>query len=388
MATIVLSSYMVRHPLGGVMASNLQLVWGLSRLGHEVFVLETAGYPNSCFDPVRHRSGDDCTYGVQAVQEVLADAGLRDRLSFVDATGRHHGLQQSEVARVLGRCDLFVDRGDHRVYADDLPPSCLRVLVDPDPGYRQIKLDNARRAGEAVPVYDRYYTYGFHLAAGTSPAPAVGVTWHHLLHPVDTRRITAVPPVPDGPFTTVMNWTSHKPVAYAGETYGMKDVEFEAFIDLPSRTTAPLEVAVEGKGVPVDRLRAEGWRVVEATVVTATLASYLAYIRGSAGEFSVLKEVYRALRVGWFSDRSAVYLATGRPVVVQDNGLHDVLPTGVGLFSVDTPDEAAAAIDEVRSNPDRHARAARELAVAYLDTETVLGGFLTELGLPATAERR
>jgi hypothetical protein len=121
--------------------------------------------------------------------------------------------------------------------------------------------------------------------------------------------------------------------------------------------------------------------VRSAIEVTTTLNSYLDYIRQSAGEFSVVKEVYRGLDVGWFSDRSAAYLAMGRPVVVQDNGLDGVLPTGEGLFSVKSLDEAVGAIEAIRSNPERHQRAARDLAVEYLDTTLVLGRFLKELGL-------
>lgn len=391
MATIVLTSYMVRHPLGGVIASNMQLIWGFMRLGHEVYVFEPAGYPRSCFDPVRYDSTDDCTYGVTEVSRVLDNAGAPGRLCFVDAAGRFHGLSRDEFLHVFRRCDLFIDRGDHRVWPEESAHVPVRVLIDPDPGYRQIKLFNDAAKGAAPPAYDAYYTYGARVADGSSPAPTAGLAWRHLLHPVDTQRLRpAPPPAPDAPFTTVMNWRSHKPVQYAGVSYGMKDVEFGKFLSLPQHTSAPLEVAVEGRNVPSQLLSEHGWRLRNAVEASLTLDRYLDYIRGSAGEFSVVKEVYRAMAVGWFSDRSAAYLALGRPVVIQNNGLEGLLPAGEGLFLVNNVEEASEAISRIRAEPERHAIAARRIAVAHLDAERVLKAFLIEIGLgerPSVARR-
>ena len=381
MATIVLTSYMVRHPLGGVLASNLQLIWGLSRLGHEVYVFEPAGYPKSCFDPIRMESGDNCEYGVRTVRELFESMGYVDRLCFVDAEGGHHGLSRRELVDVFARCDLFIDRGDHRVWAEESSDVPVRVLIDPDPGYRQVKLFNEAARGEPLPQFDAYYTYGYNVASGASSAPTAGLEWRHMFHPIDTRRFQATPIPTDGAFTTVMNWTSHKAVEFAGTSYGMKDVEFEHFLELPRRTGAALEVAAEGKRVPHERLEQYGWRVRSAIEVTGTLDAYFDYIRRSAGEFSVVKSVYRGLNVGWFSDRSAAYMAMGRPVIIQDNGLTGVLPSGEGLFAVQTMEEAAAALDSVLSAPARHGAAARDIAIEYLDTVTVLSRFLRELGV-------
>ena len=380
MATIILTSYMVRHPLGGVLASNLQIIRGLARLGHDVYVIEPAGYPKSCFDPIRRESGDDCSYGVRIVDELLRSMGC-GQLSFVDATGRYHGLGREAVLDIFAKCDLFIDRGDHREWIEESEKVPIRVLVDPDPGYRQVRLYDELERGGKLPGYDAYFTYGYNVAHGSSKAPAAGIKWRHMFHPVDTEWIQPAPLSPGSPFTTVMNWTSHKPVVFAGCRYGMKDVEFEHYLSLPRHTSAPMEVAVEGKQVPYERLQSYGWRVQSAIEVTATLDSYLDYIRGSLGEFSVVKEVYRGLNVGWFSDRSAAYLSMGRPVVLQDNGLKGILPTGEGLFCVDSMDEAAAAIEAVLSDPQRHSRAAREIGVEYLDTSRVLRQFLAELGM-------
>ncbi len=384
MTTIVLCSYMVRYPVGGVLSSNLQLLTGFARLGHDVYLVEKAGYPDSCFDPGRLSVGDDCAAGTAAVDALLCRHGLRGRWCYVDAAGTYHGMGRAEVEAVFRRADLFVDRGLHRTWNDEAARVPVRVLLDPDPGYRQ-----ARMAEEAPLApgdeYDAFYTYGHNVGTDRSTAPATGVEWRHMFHPVDTDLVTPSPVPAGGPMTTVMNWKSLAPVQVGGQRLGMKDAEFAAFEDLPARVPVPLEVALQGGSQDVARLRAQGWRVRAALDVTRTYDSYHHYVERSLGEFSVAKNVYVALNAGWFSDRSAAYLARGRPVVVQDNGLAGALPLGEGLFAVRGPDEAAEAIAAVAREPQRHGRVARRLAEEHLSTRRVLGRFLDELGLPARA---
>src|SRR5262249_36493692 len=159
----------------------------------------------------------------------------------------------------------------------------------------------------------------------------------------------------DAPFTTVMSWEDD-PFEFEGVTYGQKAMEFPKFLDLPRRTRVPLEMAVAGTDVPEDELRAHGWRLAYAGEVTLTFDSWRDYIRGSRGEFSVCKNVYVATHSGWFSDRSACYLASGRPVVMQETGFSAHLPCGQGLFAVRTADEAAAALAEIAGDYGRHSR--------------------------------
>jgi len=195
-------------------------------------------------------------------------------------------------------------------------------------------------------------------------------------------ELFATTPAPaDGRFTTVMNWRVHETISFQGRQFGQKDVEFERFADLPARTAVPLEIAVAGKEVPMDELRAKGWRLRNAHGVTMSVDTYYAYIQASRGEFSVAKNVFVATRSGWFSERSAAYLASGRPVIVQDTGLADHLPCGEGLFAVESVDEAAAALEAVTADYPRHARAARAIAEEHLAASKVLGAFVEELGV-------
>jgi len=143
----------------------------------------------------------------------------------------------------------------------------------------------------------------------------------------------------------------------------------------------PLEVAVAGHSVPMQQLKTAKWRIRDAHKVTVSVDSYRAYILASKGEFSACKHVCVATNSGWWSDRSAAYLASGRPVVMQETGFSRHLPCGRGLFAVSTLDEAATAIDEINGDYERHAKWARDIANEYLDSQKVLGKFLRELGI-------
>lgn len=380
MATIILTSFVIRHPVGGVLSNNLQFLTGFSRLGHEVYLVEKAGYDESCFDPDRRVSSDDCSAGIRRIAELLARHGLAGRWSYVDASGRHHGMTSTEVQAIAANADLFIDRGMHRSWDREMADVPLKVHLDPDPGFRQVKMVEQ---GSRADWYDAHYTYGHNIGDPACSAPDVGIDWGHLFHPIDTSLYLPTPAPTGAACTTVMNWSPLDVVSHDGRSYGMKDVQFERFLDLPTMVSVPLQVAVEGRSVPRERLTAHGWDVIAALDVTASYDSFHQYVRNSLAEFSVVKDVYHGLRVGWFSDRSAAYLAHGRPVVVQDNGVSEHLPTGEGLFEVSDPAEAAAAIEEIAADPAHHGEAARSIAEEYLDAAVVLRRFLDELGIPS-----
>jgi hypothetical protein len=257
----------------------------------------------------------------------------------------------------------------------------LRIFVDGEPTWFQINIANLRRAGEELPHYDYYYTVGRNVGTDRCTAPMGDENWRHISCPVLIECFPYCPVNKEAPFTTVMNWQSHKYVAFDGTIYRQKDVEFAKFIDLPSRTTTPLEIAVSGRNVPRQVLRDCGWRVRNADDVAMTIDSYKQYILASRGEFSVAKNVFVATNCGWFSERAGYYMASGRPVIVQETGFSAHLPCGQGLFAVRTVDEAAAALEAINGDFERHSRWARDIAVEYLDAPKVLGRFLHEVGI-------
>jgi hypothetical protein len=378
MARIVLGSYMVRYPLGGMLSWALQYVIGLQRLGHDVVFVEKAHYPQACFSPTTGVMTDDASEGVGIVAGLLARFGMPGRWCFVDYSGVYHGMTSDQVNAEFRSADLFIDMGTHGAWAEESTAARRRVLVDGEPGFTQMKRASRIADGVAVTEYDAYYTSGLNIGTERSTAPTAGVEWQPLPHPVVLDLFDPTPPPRVGAITTVMNWQSYTPLEYKGRTYGHKDVSFEAFADLPSKVDAPLELAVGGPSVPVEHLVDLGWHVRNGHEVTRTIDDFWAYIVASRAEFSLCKEGYVATGSGWFSDRGGAYLASGRPVIQQDTGFGALLPLGEGLFAVSSVDEAAAAIDAVLTHPDRHAASAREIAESHLDSRVVLAAWLDD----------
>jgi hypothetical protein len=297
------------------------------------------------------------------------------------SAGRYHGLSREQIEEVFQKADLFIDHLRTCEWADEATTARLRVMVDGEPGFTQMQMIEKLESGQPVISFDQYYSVGLNVGSAASSVPTAGKIWHPIVDPVVLELFPCQPTTPNAPFTTVMSWQAHPPIHFEGQVYGQKDLEFPKFIELPRLTTARLEVAIAGKDVPTGQLENHGWRVRNSTEVTATFDSWVQYLQRSSGEFSVCKNVFVATNSGFFSDRSAAYLASGRPVVMQETGFSSHIPCGRGLFAVHTVEEAAAAIDEIRGDYERHSKWAREIAAEYLEAGKVLGRFLHELGM-------
>ncbi len=381
MARIIAGSYMVRYPLGGMMSWTLQWLVGLQRLGHDVVFVEKSCYADSCYDPVRKTSSDDFAYGLKTTVDLLERFGLAGRWCYVDFQNDYHGMSREKIEELFRSADVFIDLGTHGAWLEEANHGGVTVLVDGEPGYTQIHMQNRIASDEPVNEYGRYFSNGANIGTSKSTAPTGGKTWRGVFNPVVTELFAVEPPPADAPFSTIMNWRSHEPCKFNGRTYGQKDLEFARFIRLPRKTRVPMELAASGKKIPAHELESAGWHLRDAQEVTISFDAYQRYIRNCRGEFSVCKNVFVETRSGWFSDRSAAYLASGRPVVLQDTGFSDHLPVGEGLFAVRDVEEAAAAIEEIEGDYGRHSSRAREIACQHLEAETVLETFLHECGL-------
>lgn len=379
MARIVVASWMVRYPLGGNLSWTLQWLLGFARLGHDVCMLEKSGWADACFDPVRGVMSDDCATGTRIVDDLLRRFGLANRWCYVDQAGQYHGMNREQVREILAAADVLIDLGSHGAWMEEAANVPVRVLVDGEPGFNQMKMQQRLDAGESLPDYTHWYSNGANVGTAAFAGPTAGRAWRPVFNPVVVDLFDGAAPPRDGMFTTVMNWKAHADFVYDGRRFGQKDVAFEAFIDLPRRAAETMEIAVT-RGAPREALEEHGWRLQNARTVTRSFDSYVNYIRGSAGEFSVAKHGYVATCSGWFSDRSAAYLAAGRPVIMQDTGFSAHLPCGKGLFAVRDCDEAADAIAQVRADPRMHNEAARRIAREHLDTSIVLRRLLREVG--------
>ena len=384
---VIVTGLIAQYPLGGVTWDYLQYALGLARLGHDVYYFEDTGqWP---FNPRDGGVTKDCAFNVDYLAHVMERYGLGDRWAYrFPWRSQWFGLSDAARQKVIASADLLIN-----VSSTLCDPSEYRAVrrlayVDSDPVFTQVKLargqDHFRRL---VDAHDVQFSFGESLAAATPPT---GHVWLPTRQPIVLSEWQPAP-AHRGTFTTVMNWTSYKPVEYGGVTYGQKDVEFMRFLDLPGHVApVTLEVAVNHAGktgpTPVERLERAGWRVVNPAQVCPDIDGYRDYIQSSAGEWSVAKNGYVLGQPGWFSCRSACYLASGRPVVVQDTGFSRVLPCGEGLVPFRTPSEAADGIRDVMANYERHSNAARAIAEEYFASDTVLGRLIEDaFRMPAPA---
>jgi hypothetical protein len=369
----IVAGYLAGHPVGGHVLSILHWLAGLRALGYDVVFVEHHGWPNACWNPATGTLSDDPAYGLAELQQHAASLGLRG-WCFVDANGVYHGLPRDEMIALCRSADVLLGLWTV-TWLDEFAHCRRRIFIDTDPGFTQFGMSADVRASLAYasPVdFHEHYTYGARIGQADCPIPTHGIHWRPARPPV-ALDLLPVQFTPDATcFTTVMSWSPRKPIVYEGVEYGQKDVEFWRIAALPSRVEPCLEIALGGKA-PYEAIAAEGWRITEAAAVTATPWTYRDYIGRSRGEFSVAVNLEVKSRSGWFSDRTAAFLASGKPAVVQDTGFSDDLPCGEGLFAFRTIDDAAAALQEIERDYRRHCLAARRIAEEYFDARRVIG---------------
>jgi hypothetical protein len=268
--------------------------------------------------------------------------------------------------------DLLIDLNDAVPLAPWLAAVPVRALIDTDPVFTQVahRQNPARRAAAAE--HTVFFTFGENLPARASTVPDDGFPWLPTRQPIDLALWPARPPQPAGPWTTIMQWDSYPALVDAGVDYGMKSASFAAYRDLPQHVGEVLEIALGSASAPRAALEHAGWRLADPLAVSRTLAGYADYIAASKGELSVAKHGYVVSGSGWFSERSACYLASGRPVVVQDTGFSRFLPCGEGLLAFSSPEEAGACLDDASRRYGRHCAIARELAREHFAADRVL----------------
>jgi hypothetical protein len=380
-ARVIVTGLIAQHPLGGVTWDYVQYVTGLARLGYDVFYFEDSGawpYALDGGESGREFAVVDCRANVAYLKGMMEKFGLQDRWAYRCAvTGEWAGLSSLARKDVVSSADLLLNISSTLVRPEEYREVPRLAFVDSDPVFTQIKLARGQKDFQAVvDTHDVHFSFGERLRPDR--IPDTGHCWLPTRQPIVLHewRTSAAH---RGVFTTVMNWSSYNPVAFAGRKYGQKDVEFMRFLDLPGRVApTSMEIAVRSTGRRVladalaGHLRYKGWSVVDPGEVCPDVDSYRNYLQTSMAEWSVAKNGYVEGWSGWFSCRSACYLAAGRPVVVQDTGFGEILPVGCGLLRFSDLEEAVAGVHEVASRYELHSRAASEIAEEYFDSDKVL----------------
>jgi hypothetical protein len=397
---LVVLGTMAANPYAGMAWMHLQITAGLRRLGHDVYYVEaTSSWP---YDPIRRAKVDDADYALPYLGRVAEGFGLGDRWAYRRgySDGAWLGPAAARAAALLAGADAVLNvTGATRPAKEGLKVGRL-VYYGTDPVIHEIACAEGDAATRGfIEEHDDCVSYGENIGTPHSPVPPLPRLRARTRQPILTDLWRDDLPPRDA-FTTVGNWKQvGLDVQFRGETYRWsKHHEFLKFLDLPRRAGVPLELAMtlgdrntirpgDNEDVPAlglapddySLLESHGWRLTGAEFTTDPWL-YRDYVRPSRGEFTVARDLNVRLRSGWFSERSACYLAAGRPVVTQDTGFGSVLPTGEGLFAFNTMDDILTAFDAVNSDYPRHSRAARAIAEEHFRAETVLAKLLADLG--------
>jgi hypothetical protein len=378
------------HPLGGVAWDYFHYLLALAELGHEVVYHEDTWCWVS--HPVLQYPVEDPSYSVAFIREFFGRHAphLQDRWHYLHLHEQHHGMSGEAFAEFARSADVFLNVSGASFFPDELNPRAKKVFLDTDPGYNQIVLatrpawsENVDRWVEQVRSHDVHLTYAENLRDPSCPLPTLDLDWR------PTRCVVTLPPWesararrprPSVGFTTVMSWSYLRgKLIWDGVEYGGKPLEYARFHDLPRRVRVPLTLAVGGQQQPTEQIAADGWQRIDSLSVSRTGQEYIDFIADSTGEWSIAKNCYVAPKTGWFSCRTACYLAAGRPAVVQDTGWSRYVPSGAGVIAFDTMDEAVAALHDVKDRWAHHSAAAYEVAREYLAPDRVLPQMLESI---------
>lgn len=380
---IIVGGMVGQFPLGGPAWDYLHYMLGLHELGHDVYYHEdTWTWP---LDPAKGHLTDDPAASV-AIFNHFFDRyapALRDKWHYLLLHETHFGMSKESFDEVCRTADLFINVSGACFMPEELNPRCVKIFLDTDPGYNQIVMhtrpswsQNVDRWIAQIKSHDKHFTYAENIYGSDCKIPRCGIDWITTRCVVTLpawQKIKNAPPPSDAPFSTIMSWGYFNgKLIHDGVEYFAKAEEYAKFHDLPRRLDVPMLLAVGGYTQDPKQIQADGWRWIDARPMSATPESYANFIRDSVAEWSIAKNVFVGTRSGWFSCRTACYLAAGRPAVVQDTGWSNYIPSGSGVIAFDTMEQAIAGVNEVAGHLAKHRTAAYEIAREYLAPDKVL----------------
>lgn len=372
---ILLSGMVAGDPhQGGATWAVLQYFAGLRALGHEVVLVEPVS-------PDRLVANREMASYFDRLPLIDGNAALLARGGEMTV-----GLSFTDLIRFADEADLLINVSGMLREERLLEPIPVRAFLDLDPGFNQVWHETGHDTG--LDLHTHFLTVGQSVGRRDCPIPTCGKDWIPTVPPVVLERWPANVSVAryDG-FTTVGHWRSYGSIEHGDIHYGQRAHSLRELIDLPGRTSSRFQLALgihPDETADLEALRVNGWELLDPYKVAGDPAAYAEFVRGSKAELSIAKSGYVTSRSGWFSDRSACYLSSGRPVVAQETGFSAFLPTGEGLLAFVTTDLAAEAVAVVESDWEGHGRAARALAEEHLDARKVLPRLLDSLAKAQT----
>jgi hypothetical protein len=381
---IIVFGILFWYPLAGVTYQFLHYLIGLRRLGYDPYYVEDSG--RWVYNPWRGEMTGDAEPNINCIAPILQTHGFAGRWAFRGnyPEGKCYGLTPEQLKQLYRDADAFLNITGAQEIREEHLACPRRIYVETDPVASQIRVAQGDME-MIVPLaaHDCHFSFGENLGAKDCGVPIELFRWQPTRQPVLLDMWDQEHNELASSYTTIATWENKgRDFTYKGEAYyWSKDREFHKVLDLSSRRDSAFEIALNGPQSAHKLLRDHGWRVLKAHEISADMTRYRDYIRNSRGEFTVAKDQNVRLASGWFSDRSACYLASGRPVITQDTGFGKILPTGRGLFSFKNLEDILSALDSIETDYDSHCRAARDIAGEYFAAERVIGDLVNRAGL-------
>jgi len=378
---IVVSGMIAGDPYhGGATWAVLQYVIGFRQLGHEVLLVEPIQTKALQPSGARLEESENAKYFAQ----VIANFELTGHAALLLA-GEHQtfNLEYEAIRKFARSADLLINISgmlQDETLSQAIP---VRVYLDLDPGFNQL-WNAVQGIDMRFPGHTHHVTIGKSIGTPDCPVPTCGLDWLGAIQPVVLDHLPAGSRIEYNALTTVANWRGYGSVEHNGVHYGQKAHSLRQFLTLPTLTKEQFLLALSihpGERKDLEALEAHGWQLADPAQVASSPRAYQQFIQCSKAEFGVAKSGYVLARSGWFSDRSACYLASGRPVIAQETGFSSYLPTGRGLFAFRTLEDILYAIEEINGSYEQHSQAARQIAEEFFDSRKVVGKLLKLLSV-------
>jgi hypothetical protein len=385
---IVVMGFMGSMPIAGVIWQHIHYVVGMQRLGHDVYYIEdSARLP---YNPETFEVTDEFDYAARLLRRLSREFDFKNRWAFCARYlpgNPTAGLPLKKIRQLYREADAILNVCGTQEFNEDLLASDRILYIESDPGVEQIKIDKGvKSAIEYLRRHRALFTFGENVGTKSFPVPTHGFKWLPTRQPVVTDFWkTKRSPSGSAVFTTVANWSTSglKDISWRGQKYlWSKSREFLRFIAAPKKAGEIFELATNIEhGATRKKFERNDWRLHCPLQMSVDYWLYRDYLRRSKGEFTVAKDQYVRLNTGWFSDRSACYLAAGRPVITQETGFTRIYSGELGLLAFRRLGDIADAVKQINADYMRHSRAARAIAREFFESEKVLKSLLDRAGV-------
>ena len=380
--------FMGSMPIAGVIWQHIHYIVGLQRLGHDVFFIEdSARLP---YNPETFEVTDEFDYAAKVLARLASDFDFKHRWAYCARYlpgNPTAGLPLKTIRQLYREADAILNVCGTQEFNDDLLVSDRILYVESDPGVEQIKIDQGVKSTiDYLRRHRALFTFGENVGTKKFPVPTHGFRWLPTRQPVVTDLWKTKRSPPDAAvFTSVANWSTSglKDIWWRGQKYlWSKSREFLRFISAPKKAGETFELATNIEHTATHKkFERNGWRLRCPLQMSVDYWLYHDYIQRSKGEFTVAKDQYVRLNTGWFSDRSACYLAAGRPVIIQETGVTKIYGGKAGLISFRSVGEIAEAVKRINADYAKHSQAAHNLAREVFEAEKVLKSILDRAGV-------